>query len=459
MTKNIILQPFERAGRAEAREVSLGNGPQTFFIAADALTMRPGANWRCPSPYQTQEEFEAELAIPELAANIYSNSGPAEPLIGDLEKGTGKFFVSEGQRRMLAIRRLLEQGTDIYPSGKAIAKVEVRLNPPDFTEEDRLKLNYTTQNKMKLKPSQLAFGFKQVKDTVLVEGKPITNEQIATNYGVSRQMIDNYLKIAELDGETLKKLDYGEISQANALNPLRKHRESKEFVPGGFTTMRPEMLHAPIPMHELPVINQPQIGTYTVDESVNVSNGIVIPTDNYTFSHQLDDKDIPIDSERNPLLIRNDDIVTMGWIDNSGLVCIPSSDKWTEEQKHALDEMGYDVPTVMKTYTPVKIDTTSSLQAEEDSRKTSRKLPEQVNTERKEAEEAMRGLDYRPDKEAAEMGLNEVMKLMDKLNVQAGHLPNTLKQAKDDMSGLIVFIQSKIKEVIDLVKKAPEKHY
>lgn len=248
--QEIIYPGINAASRAEARQLKKGFGREHMFISYGDIALKSIGNWRRKASYQTQQEWIDSLGLESLADLIYANSGPADAIEGDVEKGTGKFFITEGQRRWMAIGLLLDRGLKTYPSGADIDKVEVLCNPSGFTDADRLKKNYSSQNKMSLKPSELAAGFLLYKNSFLNEdGKKFSNAEIAEQFGFSRQYIDNMLRLNELDPEILRQLDYSEITQTQALSGTRKHRATKEdsidespfgdkvFVPGGFQTM------------------------------------------------------------------------------------------------------------------------------------------------------------------------------------------------------------------------------
>lgn len=101
-----------------------------------------------------------------------------------------------------------------------------------------------------------------------------------------------------------------------------------------------------------------------------------------------------------------------------------------------------------------KVETSSALKVEEESHKTSAKTPVVApRTQR----DALPPVDWSADKTEAELNLNEVMKLLDKLETKFSYLPAHLKQYRDEYSGLVGFIKGKITKTVELVKKAPVK--
>lgn len=225
-TLGTILHRERTKKLAKEKNGVLGYGDQTMYVDFHIIKIRPDFNWRRPSPYQTEAEFQEELEIPELAKGIYSNNGPYDPIEGDLiedSKGKVHFYITEGQRRYLAISYNLKNNLDSYPNGEAVAKVLVRRNPLGMTEEARMKRIYTSQKKMHLKISQKAAGFLQYK---METGK--THEQIAEDFDVSRQQIDNMIKLNDCEPDILKQLDNKDITQEYALRTVRKQQTKVE---------------------------------------------------------------------------------------------------------------------------------------------------------------------------------------------------------------------------------------
>lgn len=151
------------------------------------MRIRPEFNQRIKPDNYSEEDWEKELDIPNLANGIFISCQTADPIIGDILPD-GTFLVNEGERRFRAIRYLLAQGLDTYPNGQPVSRVEVMLNPTYFTEQDRFIRNFTSQNKKKLKPMEIAYGALRLKEEF-----KMTHEAIANTYNVSRQTIDNYI--------------------------------------------------------------------------------------------------------------------------------------------------------------------------------------------------------------------------------------------------------------------------
>lgn len=381
-----IYEGINAASRDEARKLKVGTGREHIFIPYSTLALKPIGNWRKPAAYQTHEEWEEELGIPLLADQIYANCGPSDAIQGDVEKGSGKFFIDEGQRRWMAIGYLLNvKNLTEYPDGSRIDRVEVLCNPSGFTDAERLKKNHSSQNKMPLKPSQMAAGFLLYKNSIMDEnGKPFTNSAIAAAFGFSRQYIDNMLLINELDPETLRQLDYNEISQKDALATKRKKKE-------------------PLP--------------YTGDHKLAI-------TGNGTIEVAGDKVEEFFDS------LKSQDR-------------IPADDEQPEE---------IELPAAGT----IKVDTTSALEAEEQSRKTAKTVPEQKNNEKKEYEEAMAGLGYNPDELSGDKYFKMSISNLDKMAVIVEALPKELNQYKTDLLTYIGYNIKNLDEIKTIVKELSE---
>lgn len=459
--------------RDETRKFSLGYSRQAIFVPLDSIIMSPIGNWRKKTPYQTEDEFMDSLNIPELAEQIYANNGPADPLEGDILADTKEFALIEGQRRWLAIRYLIFQGKTNYPNGNAINKVEVLCQYKNTSILERAKKNFTSNNKLPLKPSQTAAGFlhfkeNNLKDAGTPEERKFTNQEIAEMFGVSRQYIDNMLKINELDADTLRKLDDGSITQTAALATIRKQREPKEPkepITENKTTIPSESKDVLTDEHIRSIFNiNPDNETVSTSDTWSAAQIQQIEELGYNINAviQLYKKvEEEPETEETATTLNVIDKITAAKIFKLHGDIIPTSDTWTEEQCAELVTLGYDIEALKDAYrpaveNPTVIETNAAIQAEEEARKTSDKITEQVNTERAEAKKAMEGIDYRPDKIEGEMLLNECMANLDKLSVKISQLPAHLKPHADDMESLCHWTRTKITDVQAILKKASD---
>ncbi len=215
-------------GRNAIREISLARTERNHLIDFDNIRLRPGKgnkyfNARIQPAGMSDEEYEKKIGIPELAEAIFKSNGPDDDLVGDIKEGI--FYVNGGERRYRAIRHLLACKMSIYPNGSEVRKVGVILNPKGFTDADRRRRILSSDNNLRYTTIERAFAYLDMK-----EEDGLTNEQIATNLGVSRQTVDNYIMVTELPLETQQKIDDGILSMADA---LKDHREGKKSAKKG----------------------------------------------------------------------------------------------------------------------------------------------------------------------------------------------------------------------------------
>ncbi len=219
--------------RNQVREVSLQREERLHKIDFDIIRIRPGLkrktfNWRLQREGESDVDYEIRLGIPELADGIYKSNGPHDPLIGDFKDGL--FYINGGERRYRAIRYLRETlGLVEYPNNtekqpNPINLIEVYQNPKWFTDQDRVCRIFTSQNNLKYSPLELASGYLEMKELM-----GLSHEQIAEKLGVSRQTVDNYIKLTTLPESVQQEVDRGElpISTALAHDRQSKHKDKE----------------------------------------------------------------------------------------------------------------------------------------------------------------------------------------------------------------------------------------
>ncbi len=212
--------------RNQVREVSKSREERLHWIDISIIRIRPGKtratfNWRIQGEKETNAEYEKKLGIPELADGIYKSNGPDDPIRGDFKDGL--FYINGGERRFRAIRYIRETlALSEYPNGQPTDRVEVYQNPKGFTDSDRRRIIFTSQNNLKYSPLELAYGYEEMKNE---EG--LTNEGVAIALSISRQTVDNYINLLTLPTETQMQVDRGELPLSTALahNRSEKHKE------------------------------------------------------------------------------------------------------------------------------------------------------------------------------------------------------------------------------------------
>jgi ParB/RepB/Spo0J family partition protein len=143
--------------------------------------------------------------IAELALDIAKN-GLLDPLSVDLNPDTCKYIVRDGERRFKAIMLLNQDGYNI-------TEVEVRPAPgKDLTEKLFFMLG-TGVNKSMYQPIEIANGILRIK-----ESRPeLSNLEIGMQMGMSRQWVDNMVKLAKKPEEVKEKVASGEAKYTDVI--------------------------------------------------------------------------------------------------------------------------------------------------------------------------------------------------------------------------------------------------
>lgn len=170
-----------------------------------------------------EDVYELMLGIPQLADGIFASNGPADPIVGDIHSD-GNFYITEGERRTRALRHLLRTERELYPNGSPVCEVTALLNPPKTTDLERKCKALAADNKMKLKPMELAYYYLSFKTDYKK-----THQEISDLLGRSRQTIDNYILAAtELSQEVQDDIDVDKIKISTALADYRASHKKPE---------------------------------------------------------------------------------------------------------------------------------------------------------------------------------------------------------------------------------------
>lgn len=218
-------------------------------ININQMEIRPGFNARRQRNLP-DELWEQMLGIPELAAGIYESNGPADPILGDIAED-GKFYQTDGERRMRAIKHLIREGKDTYPNGTPVDEVTIRLNPTGTTDLDRRLKAVSTQENLKLRPMDKAYHILKLK-----QDYDLTDEELAKRLNISRQSVNNYIKATELPQDAQDAIDEDRLKISNALADYRRaHAEEKKNRKLGIVDLETGEVHeedpnAPDPANE-----------------------------------------------------------------------------------------------------------------------------------------------------------------------------------------------------------------
>lgn len=225
-TKNNQPQlPFILEGNVASRDQvrSLAkNVTQLYKVPLAQIRIRPGFNARVQGDVPNDLWMQI-LMIPDLADGIFASNGPDDPVIGDFYKVDDYFYVTEGERRILALRHLIATGRETYPNGNPVDEVSVLLNPAGTTDLERKRKIGTSGNKLPLTPMQRAFYYLNLKTEF-----NLSHEQIAEMFPpMSRQTVDNYVLATELPAAVQQDIDADKVKITNAISDLRKSRNKK----------------------------------------------------------------------------------------------------------------------------------------------------------------------------------------------------------------------------------------
>jgi ParB/RepB/Spo0J family partition protein len=410
-------EPVQAANRATIRENSLRGGRETVYVDVSNIIVREGFNIRVKPDLMSDEDWNKELEIEELAANILEN-GMEQPLQGVFNTD-GKFVLLDGYRRLLAVQLLIGNGLTEQQGGKPMSMVEVIQAPKELTEDQWIVRMLNSNSNLKYQPIQIANGLLRLKKHF-----GYSNEQIADKLGKSRQYVDDMINLAQ-EPEGIKNAVAAGVLKPTVAKALRQNVED------------PEKREA-------------------------IVKDIVDKGEELTVKDAKDKKEEQKAPEVDPYVgMRVDDHYSSarGW---TGTI----SRRMPPESNAELDDPYYEIkwdnrndvsiiPLSHILFSTTTVDDKSSLREEEKSHETSAKAP--TAKAPKSQRDALPPVDYTKDKTEAEMNMNEVMKLLDKLEVKAGYLPEHLKQYKDEYCGLINFIKIKVSATIELIKKAPVK--
>lgn len=189
------------ANRDYMRKNFKRNSIDTYFIPLNKIQERDGLNSRIV--------YEGIL---ELADAIISNPETIDPMVLDvLPSGIG--LIDEGHRRIRAHWLNVERG-----KYKDDILIEFYPNKSDVTELDRMVRQVTSNLNLKkdLKPFEKAKVAWNVKN--LYSEKPKTHEEVAKLLHLSRQTVDNLIRIHEAPDDLRQEMVAADMSITECLN-------------------------------------------------------------------------------------------------------------------------------------------------------------------------------------------------------------------------------------------------
>ena len=195
------------ANRSYLRENFKRGNRETYHIPEEMILEREGFNNRI-----------VYVGLDELKDSLIAN-GLLDPLVVDVLPD-GRVFVDEGYRRIRAIRAAKVGRPDLFHT------VECYVNGSDVTELER-KIRITTSNQCRelLKPIERANNAYEVKYCF---GSEKTNEEVAKLLGISRQTVDNLIKIATAPDATKNEILLADMSITEAIKYLSAQKKGKK---------------------------------------------------------------------------------------------------------------------------------------------------------------------------------------------------------------------------------------
>jgi ParB family chromosome partitioning protein len=149
-----------------------------------------------PNPRQPRSRFDAE-ELAELAESIREH-GVIQPLIVSFDEQTGMYVLIAGERRLMASR---QAGLDHVPAMIREANDQQRLELALIENVQRADLG----------PLERAEAYRQ-----LAEDFNLTQEEIASRVGKSRETVANTLRLLKLSAAGKQSLVANQISEGHA---------------------------------------------------------------------------------------------------------------------------------------------------------------------------------------------------------------------------------------------------
>lgn len=233
MSTKTLLLPYPEITQTPSRDTlraalkvsgNKNGSHDTYWVKRDNIIIRPGFNVRQQPAYMTDEQWLEFLQIKELAEGLLAGKENPEIIKGDFAPDGIGFILSDGYRRYLATGLIIEMGHEFYPNGRRVDELEVRPNPKEFTELDRVRQMFTSNHNLKLSPTQNAELCYRLKTYF-----NLTSQQVADNIGgITRQWVDNMLLIHEVDDDIKALLDNGTATITEVLKRVRDEKRSKK---------------------------------------------------------------------------------------------------------------------------------------------------------------------------------------------------------------------------------------
>lgn len=180
----------------------------SYWIPFDEITVRDGFNHR--------KDYGD---VSDLAQWIKDHGSQLpEPLLLDVLKD-GRVQIVRGHRRREAILLLISKG-EFNPK----TPVEFFVNNTQVTEFEKMADQYLSNNGAKsftvLESAEVAFSLKYN------FGRELTDEQVASAMGVSRQTVTNYITLASQPDDIKQLIRSNELSINDAMDKIRANKKA-----------------------------------------------------------------------------------------------------------------------------------------------------------------------------------------------------------------------------------------
>ncbi|KAF1042594.1 MAG: hypothetical protein GAK35_02641 [Herbaspirillum frisingense] len=195
------------------------------LIAAGLVKRTDSGMWVRPSAIRIRDGFNVrDMSDPDFQAGIeelkaFKRGGGKVPALEVALSSDGKGVdVIEGHRRTIADTQLIAEGVDIE---------WVRIEPFEGSDIDQAMRPFTSQDNAKLKPMEIATGYKTRKSLF-----GLTNEELATRVNKSREWVRQMLLLADAPYSIQKLVRSGELPVSAAIATLSEHGEGAAKVIG-----------------------------------------------------------------------------------------------------------------------------------------------------------------------------------------------------------------------------------
>ena len=166
--------------------------------------------------------------IEALALNIIAN-GVLDPLLGHKVRGEDRFILTEGNRRLRAIKLAFKSHSDGKLGFEDLSKIKlIPMRMVSSVKKDRLFIQVSTGfGKVPLTDLEKAGLYKELIELSISEGKKRGEaiKELVTRLGISTASVYNILKLNELDSVIKGFIESGQISGSTINQIIREEKD------------------------------------------------------------------------------------------------------------------------------------------------------------------------------------------------------------------------------------------